>query len=286
MHKGEVSVTRRLLSIVASGALVATLLALGTGTVAAKSINACFVKNGSTSYGPGTGSNLQTAINQAASGATLTIRGRCVGNFTIQAPKVLTLVGVRGHGFRVAAIDAGGSGTALAINGDFAGGTLATDVTLIDLLVTGGGTGIFNFHGIVTLDGSTRVSGNTARGIAQSTGNLTLNDQSTVSGNSATVGGAGIYTFRGTVTLNDAASVTGNVSGGSGGGIALDFGSVRLAGSSSVTGNTAGVDGGGIGHYFGAAATAGNTIEACGTWAGAISPNTPNDAPTPTVVAC
>jgi len=273
-------------SIVVCAALVATLLLLASGTAAARTINSCFVRNGATRYGPGPGSVLQTAIDLATSGDTLTIRGRCVGNFTIRAPIVLTLVGVRGGGFSTATIDGDGGGTTLSINGDFAGGSLAADVTLKDLLVTGGGTGIRNFRGIVTLNGSTRVSGNSDHGIYQSTGNLTMSDASTVSDNTSTASGGGIYTFRGTITLQGAASVFGNVTAASGGGIALDFGTIRLAGSSVVKGNTAGVDGGGIGYAFGAASSAGNTIEACSTWNGSTSPNSPDDPIAPTVVAC
>ena len=65
-----------------------------------------------------------------------------------------------------------------------------------------------------------------------------------------------------------------------GGGIYSDWGLLTLNGSSSVTGNsTEGGFGGGI-YTEGAM----GTFSACTTWTGALSPNSPDDPPTPTIV--
>ncbi|MDH4160531.1 MAG: hypothetical protein OEV62_09760, partial [Actinomycetota bacterium] len=87
----------------------------------------------------------------------------------------------------------------------------------------------------------------------------------------------------GKVRLLDSSSVTDNTATGAGGGIDNYRGRVRLRSSSSVTDNTATGAGGGI-HNTG-------TVSACdstGTdeWIGVISPNTPDDPPTPTQITC
>jgi hypothetical protein len=114
--------------------------------------------------------------------------------------------------------------------------TCTTDITLTDLLITNGrsggdslnaaGGGIYNNHAILTLNGSTEVSGNHA------------------------AYGGGIASY-GTVTLKDAARVVDNTA----------------------------TAGGGI-YIVGAA------LNACASWTGAISPNSPNDAPAPATIAC
>jgi hypothetical protein len=64
-----------------------------------------------------------------------------------------------------------------------------------------------------------------------------------------------------------------------GGGISND-GTLTLDGSSSVPGNTATFSGGGIKNAIT------GTLNACATRTGVISPNNPDDPPTPTVIAC
>ena len=149
-------------------------------------------------------------------------------------------------------------------------------------------SGVWNI-GTLTLNGSSSVSGNLHGGIENGGtiyntpgGTVTLNDSSSVTGNSATLGG-GIYNFGGIVYLTGSSSVSGNSAATNGGGI-FNSGIVTLKGSSSVTGNTAGSSGGGI---FTDAAL---SIKACtngpSAWTGAISPNAPNDAPSPTPISC
>jgi len=100
----------------------------------------------------GAGSNLQTAINQAASGTRLRVRGICVGNFVID--KKLTLIGRSTLAYPVATLDADREGRPLTVS-------LAGSVVAKDLRVTNGfltrrtsrdavGGGIFN-DGTLTL---------------------------------------------------------------------------------------------------------------------------------------
>ena len=148
------------------------------------------------------------------------------------------------------------------------------------------GGGIENFRGTVVLKDSSSVSGNTANsvggGIRNEDGTLVLKDSSSVSGNTAAggSGGGGIYN-EAHVILKDSSSVSGNTAVFAGGGI-WNGGRVLLEDSSSVTGNTASSSfgGGGIFHQVQ------SRLGACETWSGAISPNNPDDPPTPTPVAC
>jgi hypothetical protein len=85
----------------------------------------------------------------------------------------------------------------------------------------------------------------------------------------------------GNINLNGSSAMTGNTAV-AGGGIENEYGTVTLNGSSSVTYNTGTVGtGGGI-----RSVGTGNTVNACTTWTGAISPNTPDDPPPLTTVSC
>lgn len=259
-----------ILTSVPSADVAGTLTVKGkkAGTTSARSVTfvvagtACHVSNGTTSYVA-----LQTAIDAAGSGDTLDIRGRCLGNFTIDHD--LTLRGVAGGG--TPTLDAQLVGVTLRISG-------AAAVALHDLVVTGG-TGVggaaigggIESAGTLTLTGSTAVTGNqTAVGFGISNeGSLTMNDSSSVSGNIATAGGGvgneGTFTMNdsssvagnsalqegagvinsGTFVMNDSSSVSGNTSAGQGGGVA-NSGTLVMTGGSSVWGNSAGDIGGGI----------------------------------------
>ena len=144
--------------------------------------------------------------------------------------------------------------------------------------------GIYNVHGMLVLNSSSSVAGNSGLfeggGIYNNDATLTMNDSSSVSGNADDQDGGGIFNDRGTATLNDASSVTDN-SATNGGGIDNRDGlsTLTLNGSSSVTGNTATGTGGGIFNHSA-------TFNACNTWTGVISPNDPDDPPTPTVIVC
>jgi hypothetical protein len=99
------------------------------------------------------------------------------------------------------------------------------------------------------LNGSSRISANDGGGVWSTFGALTLNDNSTISGNSSQSNGGGIHNESGTVVLYDNSRVVGNVAS-LGGGIynasGLGPASVTMNGVSKITGNTAtgGQDGG------------------------------------------
>ena len=284
-----------LLTSVPSAEVAATLTVKGkkAGTTSARSVTfvvagtACHVSNGAVSYAA-----LQTAIDAAASGDTLDVRGRCLGNFMIE--RDLTLRGVAGGG--TPTLDATLVGVTLRISESAA-------VTLHDLVVTGGtgvggqalgggiesagtltltgstavtgnqtsvGAGITN-EGTLTMNDSSSVSGNivTAGGGVGNTGTFVMNDSSSVSGNSALQEGAGVINS-GTFVMNDSSSVSGNTSEGLGGGVA-NSGTFTMTGGSAVWGNSAGGVGGGI-----------LNVEGSGTLMGAeagvnVYDNTPED---------
>ena len=117
-------------------------------------------------------------------------------------------------------------------------GTVTLDEsTVSDNLVVEGGSGIFNDAGIMILNNST-VSGNFAQdgaaGIAN-IGTMVLNN-STVSGNEAFLEGGGISNFD-TITLNNS-TVSGKFAATGGGGIMNTFGTVTLS-NTIVAGNFA-----------------------------------------------
>jgi hypothetical protein len=165
-------------------------------------------------------------------------------------------------------------------------------------LYYGRGGGVYNTGGTVTLNDSSSVTGNVsgghAGGIFSIPGDATsypsavdLNDSSTVADNTASSYGGGIANAGGTVTLSGSSSVANNTAqmdvGASYGGGISNGGRVTLRDSSSVTGNSAS-SGGAVYTYYG-------WLEACNSngaheWAGAISPNNPDDTPTPIPVTC
>ena len=224
------------------------------------------------------GASLQAAIDAAADGSTLVIKGTCVGSFLI-ADKNLTLLGTGkavldgGNAGRVLYVSGWVSGdvtvlvanmairNGLADDGNGGGGVLTqfSHVTLKNVSVTDnasvlGGGGIENDLSDLTLVNST-VSGNQATsdrggGISSSSSNLTIRN-STVSGNSAGFVGGGIAITRGNATLIGS-TVNGNTAL-QGGGISNDSGAITSVTNSMVSGNSAGPGiGGGI--YNGPAA--------------------------------
>jgi Tyrosine-protein kinase ephrin type A/B receptor-like len=184
------------------------------------------------------GDNLQTAIDNAASGDTLQIQGTCTGSFVIIG-KDLSLVGTGTH----PTLDGGGTGRPLT--------TGSTTTTLQGLTITGGsatGGGGLQVGGLtnVTVLSST-ISGNQSLdhggGIFAVAGGHVTVENSTVSGNTAPQGG-GIMAYNGcdgdraivtnsTITGNSAATVGGIWVGG------CDSGSTLT--SSILAGNYSGL---------------------------------------------
>jgi predicted outer membrane repeat protein len=172
--------------------------------------------------------SLQAAIDAAASGDTLIIKGTCFGSSDTQ--KDLTLQGVSTKQFGVATLDGGGANDPVLTAASFDG----TNVVINDLTIThGGGLGLF-IQGSATLT-RTIVSDNGASGMEGDYASVDVTD-STISGN----GGGGIFGFRTVVRVSGS-----TVSGNEGGGLGADF---MFVSDSTVSGNggvgvAVGVDG-------------------------------------------
>ena len=163
-----------------------------------------------------------------------------------------------------AAVDGGGIyviyGT-LTVNGGLVQGNTASNR----------GGGIYSTGGsIVTLSGTTSISGNTA---ARGGGIFNVNidtileiNSGKIEGNTADYGG-GIFNFRGEVTLGTIATISGNTAQYGAGIFNYDGGRVMLWGI--ISGNTANDNGGGIFNNTGGEVTLQST--------GVVSSNTAND---------
>jgi parallel beta-helix repeat protein len=249
----------------------------------------CLVSNERTKVGS---SSLQQAIDAAAAGDTLVVKGTCFGASLIT--KDLTLHGVSNKQFGVATLDGGGNSadTVLSVSaldyvtvaisgltithggigGIFADGYVGSSISLTRTTVSdNNGSGIDGFQATVTLTDST-VSGNAASGI---TGDRVVFGllRSNVTDN----GGFGIGSGRSFVSVADS-TVSGNglggiasgldgtvyisgstVSGNHGPGIDLDDASVSLT-NSSVSGNTTSGSGGGIDAFEGSGVLTNSTV--------------------------
>jgi hypothetical protein len=238
MHRGRVfPLTFALVLLLVSISFVPSASSAGPPT--------CLVSNERTDRGF---RSLQPAINAAASGDTLIIKGTCVGSSEIggypgsSTDKALTLQGVSNKQFGVATLDGQGSGSVLIVAA-YSGASAAIN----DLTIRNGTGGIF-VQGLVTLARST-VSGNEGSGIDGFESTINLTD-STVSGN-----GTGITGYRTSVSANRS-----RISDNQGVGIA--GGTLGLSVSdSTVSGNGgAGIVAGGSWHSPGGAHITDSTI--------------------------
>lgn len=188
--------------------------------------------------------------------------------------KALT-IDATGNGSRIFTINATGTFTKVNISGmTIKGGSTTTngggitmgddDVTLTDVTVTGntttvegGGINISTASGKLTLINSTisnnMATGGDAGGVNFNTTATSAADQvftvirSTISGNSASDDGGGMYFFSGGTLTMDGSTVSGNTAGGSGdGGGAYLYGTVATISNSTWSGNSAPANGGGI----------------------------------------
>jgi hypothetical protein len=209
---------------------------------------------------------LQEAVDEASPGATITVKGTCVGTTAIT--KNLAIVGEAAGGYGPPTLDGGGDGPVMALspppNPFSLCGEARPTVMLRNLTITNGlsadnpfpgdvGGGILAC-GALTLDRVT-LSGNSAwqgGGIVLA-GTLIATD-STISDNHADggdpggllgEGGGGIFIWaRSTATLINT-SISGNTTNGFGGGIYQDIQTqVTLGGTTNVSGNTAPTGGG------------------------------------------
>jgi hypothetical protein len=217
----------------------------------------------------GTGSNLQTAIDEA-SGAVLDVRGLCVGTFAL---KGVSLVGVQSAAYPdKARLDGDAAGTVLSLGaGQMA---VVTDIDIVNGASATSGGGVSNSGNLLLRNCA--ISGNTAGGdggaiynagqitiggingrvspIEQNSatngggvynaGNLVLH--SDVSYNSASLDGGGIYNATGRVEIggdSKRALVANNTSGRNGGGI---YNNANLDSRQPIEQNSAAADGGGV----------------------------------------
>jgi hypothetical protein len=211
--------------------------------------------------------SLQAAVDAAAAGDTLFVKGTCASPATVITTS-LTITGQSNGGTTTATLDFDvqliiAPGVTVTLNKlVIAAGGINNDdgtVTLNHSIVTNTTNqpdhgGIVNGSGMMTLNDTnvTGINGNFGIGppgagaIANIDGTLILNGTSSVSGNSVLgAAGGGIGNFGGTLTLNGSSNVTGNTAN-FGGGIYNNFnGTVTLNDSSTITGNTATATGGG-----------------------------------------
>jgi hypothetical protein len=249
--------TSKFFALAAFAPVLVSALSIVQGAHSAPGRPLCLVSNERTGVGA---QSLQQAVDTAAAGDTLIVKGTCFGNSSID--KNLTLEGVTNKAFGIATLDGSGFGgtvltdnnATVAIKGlTIASGTTggignsccSGSLTLTDSIVSGNtDAGIRNLGGRITLVTST-VRDNAGGGIDNLGGRITLTD-STVSGNTATASGGGINNA-GLLTLTNS-TVSGNRASGGGGGI-FNSGEPGFTGltltNSIVSGNTAGLLGGG-----------------------------------------
>jgi len=259
------------LAIVVALVLACAMLA---APVAAAKPAKCHVVNVGTGRVAAT---LQAAVDAAPAGASLRVKGTCVGSTLIA--KDVAITGFANKAFGRPTLDGADAGRVLTVTGAATvtlrglfitngsadhGGGIATIVdfrygrsvvTVIESVISGNtaseGGGIDNGQGVLTLVNSS-VRDNAAAlggGIHNSRDNgwLYLEGTSSVSGNSASGDAGGIYSgTHGSIWLYDTSSIHHNTAGGDGGGMFLSDSQVELHDASSIHHNTAGGSGGGI----------------------------------------
>ena len=193
------------------------LTALG-GPLSAAEASACTVVNRTS--GDRAISDLQAAIDVAAPGDVLSIKGRCVGTFVVTQD--ISLVGSSTSMQDQPVLSASHAGRVLSIKGTRA---VPSRVAITDLRITGGavdhgGGGIRVFHGSLTLRGTTEVTANTARhagGVMARYATVRLQDDAAVTMNTVQRKGGGIKVLDGRLAMADSSAVSGNTGQTAGG---------------------------------------------------------------------
>ncbi len=227
--------TKRLASLLAiAGA--ATAFLVGAGSAGAASYSA---------YCPGDSGYLQTLINGAGSGDTITIYGTCYGNYTVSGKSNLTLQG----GSAGATLNGKSQGTTLTIEN--------SSVTIRNLSVVNGNAGVGGGMDVYVSDltmANVTVRGNTAdegggialvRSFAELTGTTLTRNTALYEGGGIQVAESELRMTASTVSMN---RLTGSGLVYGGGGIWMERSNVFLT-STRVTGNTSADYGGGIADY-------------------------------------
>jgi hypothetical protein len=180
---------------------------------------------------------LQAAVDAAASGDTLVVRGTCYGTTSI-LDKDLTIQGQANPAFGAPTLDGQNSGTVLWVGSPEDSPTVSISGLTI---MHGSHGGVVSYGTLTLLDSTVRL--NAGGGISNAYGAYLLTlVRSTVSGNTDGFRGGGIWN-RALLAMTDS-WVTDNVAGAEGGGI-WSNGYVDLTGS-HVSGNRSEGDGGGI----------------------------------------
>ena len=226
-------------AVVALFAVLAVGLALGSGDKVVRAATITVTSTGDS--GPG---SLRQAIIDASPGGTINFA--VTGTITLTSGQLTITRGltVQGPGSGDLAISGNNSSRVFSIGGAVVS---ISGVTISNGTADNGG-GIFS-AGVLTLNSAT-VTSNSASGSGGGVYNvaggfLTLNN-STVRGNTArsSGGGGGVYTW-GTLTLTNS-TVSGNTATRDGGGIYGTTGSVVTVSDGTISANTAGSGGGGI----------------------------------------
>jgi hypothetical protein len=151
--------------------------------------------------------------------------------------------------------------------------TTLNDASSVTRNVTDGGFSVVNWDGVLTMNGTSSVRDNAGTNAAvENAGTFVMNGSSTISGNTnSNSWGGGVYNATGWhMTMNDSSSVVGNSTVRSGGGIRTD-GDLTMNGSSFVTGNIADSDDNGHGEGGGI------KVPCSGTLVGAVDGGNVND---------
>ena len=132
------------------------------------------------------------------------------------------------------------------------------ELTLQNLVLTGGFVGGSNYGGGVYINGSTltmegvEINGNDADyggGVYVNSGTFTMKS-GTISGNKSTSYGGGMYVWAGTVTMSGSSKISGNISTGGAGGVYVANGGTFTMEGGTISGNSAGTSDYGGGVYF------------------------------------
>ena len=233
---------------------------------------------GNTTAENGGGINIQNSSKSSISGGSITKNSAANGygggvyagntrNFTISGSAVISGNSAANGG----GVCVDGQSAVVTMTGGTIGGTESDDA---NTAAYGGGVYVNN-GGMLTMNGSASVSGNSASSngggvYVNNGGMLTMSGSAKVSGNKSTGDGGGVYADGGsTLDMGGESVVSGNVSGNYasvfdiyGGGVYVDGGTFTMSGSAAIRGNQAYRNsyGGGVYAYNSTITMTGGTI--------------------------
>lgn len=223
--------------------VMVALLGLGAAGGPAAQRATCQAWDETNGAGP---TDLTSALDAAAEGDTVGIRGTCFGPVMLSKDVTLTR-----HGHSAAAIlDGNGTGNVVVV-------LPAVHVTIDSVTLTdAGGTGNTALQvspkGHVTLTGFTEITQNTLAGngaaIWANRGKVTIGGHTEITDNHVLGDGSGgaLIIYRGSLQIGESVKITGNsAAGGQGGGVFLNNTTVLIGGHTTINENSA-HDGAGI----------------------------------------